>query len=211
MKARENPFRSDQVLQFRYCLRGESWEDLLARLERLHYRAAVVGPEGTGKTTLLRDLAVRLARKRFTPKLITLTRERRIFPPRFLESFLASLAPSDIVLLDGAEQMRRLAWYRFNRACRRAAGLIITTHHSGRLPTLIECLTDPDLLQWIVGELLGEQATAWRDTVERLYQAYDGNLRDALRAMYDLFAEGRRPPQQALRRDCEQSSCPHRP
>ena len=189
MKARENPFRSDRVLQFHYRLQGESWESLLARLERLNYRAAIVGPEGTGKTTLLGDLAARLAAKGFTLKPLTLTRERRVFRPERLRPFFSGLAPPDVVLLDGAEQMGQLAWYRFNRACRRAAGLVITTHHPGRLPTLIECSTDPDLLQWIVGELLGEQAAAWRDTAERLYLAHDGNLRDVLRAMYDLFAE----------------------
>ena len=190
MKARENPFRSDRVLQFHYRLRGQSWEQLLTRLKRLNYRAAIVGLEGTGKTTLLRDLAARLTDQGFTPKILTLTRERPIFRPGFLKAFLGGLGPSDVVLLDGAEQMGWLAWHRFDRACRRAAGLVITTHHAGRLPTLIACSTDPDLFQWIVGELLGERATAWQDTVERLYEAHDGNLRDALRAMYDLFAEG---------------------
>ena len=40
---------------------------LAARLRQLHYRAAIVGPKGTGKTTLLEDLASRLAGRGFSP------------------------------------------------------------------------------------------------------------------------------------------------
>jgi MoxR-like ATPase len=60
MIARENPFRADRVLACRYRPQSVGWDELIDRIQRHRYRAAIIGPEGTGKTTLLEDLAPRL-------------------------------------------------------------------------------------------------------------------------------------------------------
>jgi hypothetical protein len=51
MRARDNPFAVRRVLKLRYRLSESGWDELLARLERLDHRAAIVGAEGSGKTT----------------------------------------------------------------------------------------------------------------------------------------------------------------
>jgi hypothetical protein len=188
MKARDNPFKTDRVLGVRYRLRDRTWEELLGRLKRLNYRAAIVGPNGAGKTTLLEDLEPRLAGLGFTVRCLRLDRETRSFPRGFLKDLFAALDERDLLLFDGAEQMSRFAWASFKTRSKRAGGLVITSHRRGMLPTLIECATSSELLDEIIAELLGATPQAPRETTEKLYAKHNGNLRDALREMYDMYA-----------------------
>jgi hypothetical protein len=63
VKARDNPFAVERVLGIHYRPQDGTWDDLLARLTALDYRAAIVGGHGTGKSTLLDDLAVWLIKR----------------------------------------------------------------------------------------------------------------------------------------------------
>lgn len=90
-----------------------------------------------------------------------------------------------IILLDGAEQLSRWQWFRLRRQTRQAAGLVITDHAPGRLPTLLECRTSPELLSEIVSELLGDEARGCFPRAEKLLRDHRGNIRDVLRALYD--------------------------
>ena len=188
MRARDNPFKTDRVLGVRYRFRDGSWEELLARLKRLNYRAAIVGPDGAGKTTLLEDLEPMLGGLGFRVRCLRLDRETRSFPRGFLKSLFAALDKSDLLLFDGADEMSRFAWQRFKTRSKKAGGLIITSHRRGMLPTLIECATSSGLLTEIIAELLGGEPQSAREATEKLYAKHNGNLRDALREMYDLYA-----------------------
>ena len=101
---------------------------------------------------------------------------------------LRRLGPGDCLLLDGAELLGRLAWLRLRQQTRTAGGFVITTHTPGLLPTLITCETTPGLLGGIVLDLLGSEADGLRPTPEELFDRHRGNLRDALRQLYDLYA-----------------------
>lgn len=184
------------MLEVRYRLSGTTWEDLLDRLAALRYRAAVVGPHGSGKTTLLEDLAPRLAARGFRIRTITLKEAHPRLEARD-RSLLRSLAPRDCLLLDGAERLGRLAWLGARYRCRAAGGLVVTTHRPGLLPMLIECRTSPELLAGIVSDLLGPEAHRLQVTPEELFRRHAGNLRDAIRELYDLYAgrEGLRYPE----------------
>ena len=93
------------------------------------------------------------------------------------------------MLLDGADLMPRLAWWRFRRRARNARGIIITSHRPGLLPTLINCTTTPELLDGIIVELLGENDGGRREhVVQRLFDEHNGNVRNALRTLYDMNA-----------------------
>jgi hypothetical protein len=153
----------------------------------MDYRCAIVGPEGRGKTTLLEDVGVRLRSERgLCVKWLRLTRAEPAFDRRWLRTFFAGVTRRDVLLFDGAEQMGRLAWWAFLRKARRARGLVITSHRPGLLPTLVECETSPELLEAIVRELVGDTE---RLPVRELFNRYDGNVREALRHLYDLCAE----------------------
>src|SRR5438876_137686 len=139
MLARDNPFSTDRVLKVRYRPQGWTWDELLNRLAKLNYRAAIVGPEGRGKTTLMEDLGPRLGQRGFGVKTLRLTREFPKFVPFRLRDFFAAMTSNDIILFDGAEQLSRLAWWRFRRLARPAGGLVITSHRAGMLPTPVDC------------------------------------------------------------------------
>lgn len=184
MRARDNPFAVERVHRIRYRLAESTWEDLMDRLAALGYRGAIVGPHGHGKTTLLEDLAPRLEDRGFRMRKATFRAgERRLGAAR---KVLRGLTSQDILLIDGAEQLGRLAWLQLRLRSRAAGGLVVTSHNPGLLPTLHECRTTPELLVGIVRELLGPEAE--RHDLDGLFRRHGGNLRGALREMYDVYA-----------------------
>jgi GTPase SAR1 family protein len=188
MKARDNPFATDRALKLRYHLHGTTWDELLERLDKLNYRAALVGPEGSGKTTLLEDLAPHLRAQGYNILWLRLDRTCRKFSRQFWNRFFIHLCPTDMILFDGAEQMSRLAWERFKYQSHKAGGMVITSHRAGLLPTLLECSTTPELLGQIITEILGQESDVPCETMRVLYDKHNGNLRSALRELYDMYA-----------------------
>jgi hypothetical protein len=188
MRARDNPFATARVHRIRYRPRGLTWDDLLERLARMNYRGAIVGPEGAGKTTLLEDLEPRLRTRGFGVVWVRLRREGPRISPEICDELSRHLSPRQVILFDGAEQLGRWAWVCFLHRTRLAGGIVITSHRAGLLPTLLRCRTTPELLAEIAGELLGETAAFDFQEIAHLYGRHRGNLRNALRELYDRFA-----------------------
>ncbi len=84
--------------------------------------------------------------------------------------------------MDGAEQLDPLAWWTLRLRSRAAAGMIVTSHRPGLLPTLHECRTTPELLAGIVADLVGAAREA---EIGELFARHGGDLRLALRELYD--------------------------
>jgi hypothetical protein len=191
VKARENPFKADRVTAtIRYTCPDGDLDTLIARLAALGYRAAIVGPHGAGKTTLLEDLGRALEGRGFQVTSVRLCTDDRGLPDTW-PARASRLGPRDIVCLDGAEQLSAIRWLWFRWRARRAAGLIVTSHARGRLPLLIECTTSADLLERIVRRLSPAPA-AGAPPASVLFQRHRGNLRDALRELYDFHAAAHR-------------------
>lgn len=186
MRARDNPFAVHRVLTIRYRPQGPDWAHLMAHLRTLNYRAAIVGPEGSGKTTLLEDLGQRLAAGGWRIRSVSVTEEDGIV--RIGPVNRGAFSSLDMVLLDGADLLSRIAWWRFRRSCRHAGGLIITSHRAGLLPTLLETSTTPQLLHDIVGDLLADAGRDVPADLMPLFHEHSGNIRDAIRALYDRYA-----------------------
>ena len=187
MKARENPFRSERVIgTIRYTCPDGDLDALIAKLAALGYRAAIVGPHGAGKTTLLEDLGRALEDRGFRITTVRLAADARRVPGEWAAR-AARLGPRDIVCLDGAEQLSASRWLSFRWQARRAGGLIVTSHTRGRLPLLIACTTSADLLEGIVRRLSPASA-AGAPPAGELFQRHRGNLREALRELYDFHA-----------------------
>ncbi len=179
--ARDNPFAVHRVLRERYRLDDAGWATLLARLEAQRWRGAIVGPHGAGKTTLIEDLAARLEAQGWSARWVRLSSEYRSVP----RGGLADLEAREVVLVDGAEQLSWVRWRMLRCRARHAAGLVITTHRAGRLPTLHRCATSPALLRGLVAAL---GVTLTPEAAESLHARHRGNLREALRELYDEYA-----------------------
>jgi hypothetical protein len=193
MKARDNPFTVQRVLRLRYRLSESQWGHFLQHLERREYRGALVGPEGSGKTTLLEDLGARLELQGMATRWLRLSRERRPEWRSLCEEWIAGLRADDVILFDGAEQIPWWSWRGFLRQVRFARGLVITTHRSGRLPTLRHCRTSLELTQSLVEQLIGPLHSEGKQRITTLYSRHRGNVRDVLRTLYDHYAEDGRP------------------
>jgi hypothetical protein len=181
--ANANPFRSERIERLRYRLDDAGWRTLLDRLTALDHRGALIGPCGSGKTTLLEELRAQLEARGLATTHWRVRREHRTEFQAELTAFLAA-APGRVLLLDGAEQLGWWDWRRVRRASARARGLVITAHRPGRLPTLREFGTTPELLAELVRELTGE--TDGRDCAD-LWRRHRGNVRNALRELYDAW------------------------
>ena len=188
MRAGDNPFNVQKLRGIRYRFSGQTWDGLLESLATLHWRAAIVGPHGHGKTTLLEDLMPRLEARGFRIRSVMLhTGDRRLGREQ-RDLLFRNLGPRDILCVDGAEQLGRWSWLALRLRSRAAGGLLITSHRAGLLPTLVDCETTPELLAGIVRDLLGG-AGEGVDPVE-MWVRHGGNVREALWELYDVW--GRR-------------------
>ena len=188
MKARDNPFAVERIQAIRYRPLNTTLDRILARLHELNYRAAIIGPEGSGKTTLLEDLQEMLRQKGLRANL-TFVNDTSRFDSPACRRLLSELTRDTLLLLDGADLIRRSDWSLLKRhTITHAYGLVITSHRRGLLPTLIECFTTPALLKNIVADLLPQSRTVPAEFLDRLYQRHQGNLRACLRELYDLYA-----------------------
>ena len=181
----DNPFASHRIegLAFRCAALG--WRGLMQRMDDLGGRAAVVGPKGSGKTTLLMELARRLEQPVVVVRIPGDCRD----PWRTGHSQLPRpLTHRHAVLVDGSEQLGVFGWRRILHATRRARCLIVTLHHPGRLPTLIDCRTDAGLLRDLVEELAPPHTANLGSSLDDLFQRNEGNLRSCFRELYDVYA-----------------------
>ena len=186
MKARDNPFRTERLLSIRYRFQDSTaWQGLIERLAQLEYRAAIVGPEGFGKTTLQEDLDTRLQAEGRQTRWLRLNRNNRSIASELIEKFLHLSSTSEILFVDGAEQIKPMAWTRFLKKTVKHAGLVITTHKPGRLPTLYECHVTPDLLKNIVATLSPKQFENRNGLLDEIFTCYRGNIRLCLLELYD--------------------------
>jgi len=186
--AADNPFRVQRIHALAYRAPNYDRDALLARLETLDYRAAIVGPHGHGKSTLLNELAEALADHGWTCHFLFSNTEKRGVPPDFYTAVAPNLGKRDIVLHDGADLLNLVQWTRFSRAVRKAGGLVITSHRKGRLPTLFECRTSEALMLELLAELAPGDGDRLAPRAKALLEEHRGDLREVFLALYDLYA-----------------------
>jgi hypothetical protein len=199
--ARDNPFASHRQESLPYRIDSAAWPGdpppadvdldtgiahLLQQLDALGGRGAIVAPKGHGKTTLLDAITQSLQRRGRAPlRLRFFDAYRRLAADDW--AVIDNARADDLLIIDGAEQLGRLAWWRIRRRLHRRTRLIITTHAPGLLPTLLVCGTSAELLRNLIGELLPDHDVPL-SLAESLHARHGGNLRLALREMYDRWA-----------------------
>jgi len=200
----ENPFSTAFVrpgsLPFLFS-GGEDVGQVVERLRAAGWRGQITGRHGAGKSTLLHTLAPALERAGRSVRWFTLrNKQRRLNPPA---GEAASWSGNTQVIVDGYEQLSWWSRWRLNHSTARAgAGLLVTAHASVKLPTLMH--VDPSLAtaQRVVAELLAQAPSEladtpdsggirWTEAVEQCFLQHNGNTREMLFSLYDLFEQQR--------------------
>jgi hypothetical protein len=187
-----NPFATcwtrPGAIPFRFP-RNESASILVAKLAAQSWRGAIIGPHGSGKTTLVETLVPALFAAGRTVHTISLHNcQRRL-------SRLPSCEGSDFLLvIDGYEQLSRLERIRILSSCYlKHAGLIITSHEPTALPTLIELMPDLPLVEQIVADLCCKVSIAITTAdVAASHACHGSNVREILFDLYERHEEHRR-------------------
>lgn len=192
LRARDNPLRTERQESLAFRPVGWAMEDLLGRLREVPLRGAIVGAEGSGKSTLMNRIADELARERRAIVRARLNDLRPRLDEGLLEEIRAN--PAAMVLLDGAERLDDEDWGVLLRETRESPAVVVTAHLPTRLPTLVMCETTSQLFRTLLSELLdAARLKRLDDLPERLFAKHAGNLREAMRELYDHFADAGRP------------------
>jgi len=186
MKAHENPFSASAVAKLRYRLTEEALHALAQRACATAPLCAIVGPEGTGKTTLLEDLEAPLRRIGRQVLWLRLNRESSAAERQATKEALTRLRPQDTCLLDGGEVFSRWEWWQLKRQLRRSSGQAIATLHSARgFPVLHQTKPDWGVVQSLVRELSGPDPTGNLNQIaQESFHANGGNAREVFRTCY---------------------------
>jgi RecA/RadA recombinase len=187
--AHENPFRTARLhaLAFRYPA-GDSEDRLIERLAAAGGRGAILGPHGSGKTTLCLELASRFRADGMTVRMLRYGEDPTLARPRSLGAWVREAGPQAAVFVDGAGHLGPLAWWSLLRASRGVARLIVTAHRRCPLPTLLRTRATAELLAELCADLDQPMSTA---RSKSLLTANGDDVRAALRSMYDAWAEQR--------------------
>jgi len=180
----DNPFRVGRLDALGFVEHVVGVDAVVQALAKNNYRGALVGGHGTGKSTLLRAVGDRLIGRGLSPMPLFMNTEERGRLPLRWRIAVRRAGEGDALLLDGYDHLPRWArlWVRYK--AQYAGALVVTSHRRCRLRTVAQMQTSPALLRTIVAELAGEGYAASVDC-EALWQETGGNLRDALRLLYD--------------------------
>ncbi|MEL7496952.1 MAG: hypothetical protein AAFN77_05040 [Planctomycetota bacterium] len=180
--ADKNPLRMERIEQVPFRFDRGNWDSNLEFLRQLNFRAAIVGRKGSGKTTLLAELSRRLPNSHY----LNLPHQRHQHAA-LLAAADAAVQTGQILLVDGIERIRWWQRERLYFSTAGRSGLVVVVHRRCRLPTWIECRTDEELMHAVVLDL-GLDEPAIQAAAMVAFRRSRGNIRDALRLMYDQFA-----------------------
>jgi hypothetical protein len=159
-------------------------EVVLAALER-HRRVAIVGPHGTGKSTVLAGLAARLAADRQPAEVVRLRRRRDALR---LIGMVARGTADTTLLVDGWERLGR-PMAALIAAIVRLQGrrMVVTSHRANGMPVAVRTAGTLPLLTAIVGRLPDHGGLISGDDLSDAFARHGENLRDALGDLYDRY------------------------
>jgi hypothetical protein len=176
---------------------GESAAGLVERLRAAGWWGQVVGPHGTGKSTLLAALGPLLVAAGCDPLWVVRHQGERALPESVGEALSRARREGRrrLLLIDGYEQLGWWSAWRVRRLCRRGGhGLLVTAHDDAGLPELYRTGVTRETALRVVAHLTATAAPTVTDAdVERCLAARAGDLREALFDLYDLH-ERRRDP-----------------
>ena len=166
---------------------GQSAESLLQTLQTSSWWGEIIGPHGSGKSSLLAELLPRISESRRNVVQFSLHQGDRTLPVS--KADVKAWNDQTQVVVDGYEQLswwskRRLqGWVKAQKA-----GLLITAHQPMGLPPLFTTQPTLALAQQIVAQLLecSQAQPLLDDDVAAAFAAHGANLREMLFFLYDV-------------------------
>lgn len=163
----------------------ETLRQLIDKLKQPGAQGAIVGPHGSGKTTVARRVADHFRCEGWRVYWSELHDGKRddagVIPA-------ANEDANALQVVDGYEQLGWFQRWRIRRRCRRSkARLLVTSHSSTSLPTLLRLEPDIETALEVFRQLTAEIPTrVTPKDVAAAFKACKGNLRDVLFQLYDL-------------------------
>ncbi len=182
----------------------------------LRARAVIVGPHGTGKSTLLEHLVPQLGKVVWRPNrtdslvagpqptcgrnAVWLSLRKSEAPYRSILASRSHWTTGGLLVLDGLEQLNRFQWAVLWMTIRISRmGLLATSHReSWCLPTLTRTYSDSRTLVQLVQLVTAQQSELPKSLVReltnpgslsRLSAAKSGNVREVFMQLYDACEE----------------------
>jgi energy-coupling factor transporter ATP-binding protein EcfA2 len=170
---------------------GQSAEWLVENLRASGWQGQIVGPHGSGKSTLVAALVPALeGAGRTIERYAVRSGQALVIAPESIARWTTGTQ----VIVDGYEQLSWLARRKLQSQVRaHQAGLLVTTHADMGLPTLYQTQPTEELARSIVAALLKDESAAiTADDIRAAYAAHHPNLREMLFALYDIYQARRK-------------------
>jgi hypothetical protein len=177
---------------------GQSAAGIIDRLRAAEWRGQVVGPHGSGKSTLMAALLPTLAREAVAVVVARLHADSRQLPGTVEDALGRSsrTVARPFIVIDGFEQLSPWRRIQLVRRCRhRGHGLLASAHRAlSGLPVVYRTRVTQETAWRVVGFLLRERDCPFTpEAVSAGLAARDGNLREYLFDLYDWYEARRRP------------------
>jgi hypothetical protein len=174
---------------------GQSAEGLVELLRGKNWWGEIVGPHGSGKSSLLAAIIPALRDAGRSTLLVDLHDGQRRLPVDLRR--IDGLGHDAVVIVDGYEQLSLWSRWRLRRFCRRRGlGLLVTSHQPAGFPLLFRTSTSPTLAQEIVRQLLqGRPELVDAAEVAQRFESRRGDLRELLFDLYDVYERQQRVDQ----------------
>lgn len=184
---RRNPFATRHiragVIEYLFGAGTTTPDALVDRLAAQAWRGAIVGPHGTGKSSLVRTLAPLCESRGRRTVLVRLAGGQRQLPALPSQT---ELGERDLLIVDGFEQLPFWRRWRLDRQCRRrGVGLLVTCHRPVNVPLLFETRGELAIAQALVRRLCDEASLVNEHDVAECFAACRGNVRETLLMLYD--------------------------
>lgn len=196
---KSNPFATRFVkpgaVDFQFSRSGDL-SSLLSKLKDGGWWGQILGPHGSGKSTLVYSLLKRLAKVSRTCVHLQLSNyQNRV---TFDVAQTRCWNKDTQVIIDGFEVLPWSCKRRLRQECRsRNAGLLVTSHRRLRgIPVLFQTEASEDVTQQLVDRLTiaGDSRLSKKD-VRTSYAKFNGNVRETLFDLYDLYEQRSRQQQ----------------
>lgn len=187
MRAKDNPFSSDQIESLPYRFTEGNWETFIEKLAENNFRGSIIGPEGSGKSTFLQTLSEELSERGFDCTLHAYVPGFGKDPIAFVRLLSSQANSETVVLLDGADHLPKSAFTMLERLSRHWKGLVVTSHEKVLIQELWRCETDPVLFEQLVSALTSSHSL--KNQAANAFEHASGNVREAFLSLYDRASE----------------------